>query len=176
MSPAANKYAAAKSARRPAPRRAPAPPDAIALLKADHRTVRALLAQLVETTARGPKARLALLERVRAELVAHTAIEEEIFYPALREAGTRAGDEAMYFEALEEHRAAGDLVLPDLVATPAASTAFKGRAKVLRELVDHHAREEEKQMFARARQLLDAATLADLGVEMARRKAELLGR
>src|SRR5436190_22553866 len=85
--------------------------DAIAMLKQDHETVRALLAELEGTTTRGTKTRLTLLERVRAELVAHTTIEEEIFYPALREAaGGKADDEKMYFEALEEHRAAGDLV------------------------------------------------------------------
>ena len=80
----------------------------------------------------------------------------------------------MYFEALEEHRAAGELVLPDLEKTNVTSDQFGGRAKVLKELVEHHADEEEKEMFPRARKLLDAATLADLGQQMQARKQELL--
>jgi hemerythrin superfamily protein len=148
--------------------------DAIALLKQDHATVRALLEELEATTPRGTRTRLALVERIRSELEAHAAIEEEIFYPAFRGAGTKGDDDKQYFEALEEHRAAGDLVLPDLLSTPVASEKFSGRAKVLRELVEHHAKEEEKTMFARARELLDKATLQELGERMARRKAELM--
>ena len=150
--------------------------DAIALLKQDHKVVKALLAELEATTSRGVKTRMTLLERIRAELVAHTAIEEELFYPAFRGAGTKADDDKLFFEALEEHRAAGDLVLPDLLSTRAASEQFSGRAKVLKELVEHHADEEEKTMFPRARELLDKATLEELGARMEKRKAELLGR
>ena len=80
----------------------------------------------------------------------------------------------MYFEALEEHRAAGDLVLPDLLKTAITSDQFGGRAKVLKELIEHHADEEEKEMFPRARKLLDTATLAELGQRMQARKQELL--
>jgi hemerythrin-like domain-containing protein len=102
------------------------------------------------------------------------AIEEEIFYPAFKRAGQKSDDKAMYFEALEEHRAAGELVLPDLLTTDPSSEQFSGRAKVLKELVEHHAEEEEKEMFPRAKKLLSREALAQLGEEMEARKDALL--
>ena len=148
--------------------------NAIQLLKDDHKKVKGLLAELVDTTSRGVKKRNQLLATIAEELRVHVAIEEEIFYPAFKAAGEKSDDDQMYFEALEEHRAAGELVLPDLEKTAPDSEKFSGRAKVLKELIEHHADEEEKEMFPRARKLLDAATLADLGQQMQARKQELL--
>jgi hemerythrin superfamily protein len=150
--------------------------DAITLLKNDHKEMRALLGALEQTTARAVKKRQTLLARIEVNLKAHTSIEEEIFYPAFKEAGQKSGDDKMYFEALEEHRAAGDLVLPDLLGTDPSTENFSGRAKVLKELVEHHAGEEEKEMFPRARKLLDKAALAALGGQMEQRKRELVRR
>jgi hemerythrin-like domain-containing protein len=147
--------------------------DAITLLKQDHEKVRGLLAELADTTNRAEKTRTELLQKIAAEIKAHTTIEEEIFYPAFKAAGEKADDGKMFFEALEEHRAAGDLVLPDLLRTDVQSDQFGGRAKVLKELIEHHADEEEKEMFPRARELMDKAQLMDLGERMALRKAEL---
>ena len=148
--------------------------NAIQLLKDDHKKVRALLSELESTTSRGVKTRTQLLAKIGAELRAHTKIEEEIFYPAFKAAGEKADDDAMYFEAKEEHRAVELLVLPDLEKTDPASECFGGRAKVLKELIEHHAGEEEKEMFPRARKLLSAAELNDLGARMEARKRELL--
>lgn len=150
--------------------------DAIQLLKADHDKVRQLFTQLTDTTHRAEKTRTQLLEKIRLELEVHTQIEEEIFYPAFREAGKKGDDEELYFEALEEHRAAGDLVLPDLLATDVTSDQFGGRAKVLKELVEHHADEEESEMFPRVRELMDKDTLRDLGERMLARKEELMAQ
>jgi hemerythrin superfamily protein len=150
--------------------------DAITLLKNDHKEMRALLGALEKTTARAVKKRQTLLAKIEVNLKAHTSIEEEIFYPAFKEAGQKSGDDKMYFEALEEHRAAGDLVLPDLLGTDPSTENFSGRAKVLKELVEHHAGEEEKEMFPRARKLLDKAALAALGGQMEQRKRELVRR
>jgi len=148
--------------------------NAIQLLKDDHKKVKGLLAELVATTSRGTKKRSQLLARIAEELRVHVAIEEEIFYPAFKAAGEKTDDDTMYFEALEEHRAAGELVLPDLEKTELASDKFSGRAKVLKELIEHHADEEEKEMFPRARKLLSAAELKALGEQMEARKGELL--
>ena len=148
--------------------------NAIELLKADHEKVRGLFEQLTKTTKRAEKTRAELLEKIRLELDVHTQIEEEIFYPAFKEAVGESEDEAMVFEALEEHRAAGELVLPDLLETDITSDRFSGRAKVLKELVEHHAEEEEKEMFKVARKVLSAEQLQTLGEEMAARKQELL--
>jgi hemerythrin-like domain-containing protein len=149
--------------------------DAIRLLKADHVEMRDLLGQLESSTTRALKKRQSLVTEIAAKLKAHTTIEEEIFYPAFKEARQKNDDDKMYFEALEEHRAAGDLVLPDLLKTDPASEKFSGRAKVLKELVEHHADEEEKEMFPRAKKLLSKDELAELGERLEQRKAELLG-
>ena len=137
--------------------------NAIQLLKDDHKKVRGLLAELEASTTRGLKKRAQLLETIGREIRVHSKIEEEIFYPAFKAAGEKNDDDKMYFEALEEHRAAGDLVLPDLEATDPSSERFSGRAKVLKELIEHHADEEEKEMFPRARKLLSTAELNRLG-------------
>jgi hemerythrin superfamily protein len=148
--------------------------NAIQLLKDDHKKVRGLLAELESTTSRGTKKRTQLLATIAKELRVHSKIEEEIFYPAFKAAGEKSDDDKMFFEAMEEHRAAGELVLPDLERTEPASEKFSGRAKVLKELVEHHAGEEEKEMFPRARKLLSAAELNALGAQMAARKRELM--
>jgi hemerythrin superfamily protein len=146
--------------------------NAIEMLKADHETVRSLLEKLTQTTARADKTRTDLLARIAAELSVHTTIEEEIFYPALRETG-EAEAARMYYEALEEHRAVEELVLPDLQGTKPASEQFSGRAKVLKELVEHHAEEEEEEMFPLAKKLLGAEALRELGERMAERRKAL---
>ena len=150
--------------------------NAIELLKQDHENMRALLEELAGTTTRGVKKRKELVGKIEANLRAHNAIEEEIFYPAFKQAGDGKEDAKMYFEALEEHRAAGDLVLPDLLKTEVDSEKFSGRAKVLKELFEHHADEEEKEMFKRAKALLDKKALQELGEQMAQRKDELKKR
>ena len=148
--------------------------DAISLLKDDHQTLRKLLKELNDTTNRAEKTRPELLATIAMELRVHSAIEEEIFYPAFKAAGDKADDGKMYFEALEEHRAAGELVLPDLLETDVTSDQFGGRAKVLKELIEHHAGEEEDEMFQRARELLNKEELVALGDLMLQRKTELL--
>ena len=147
--------------------------NAIELLKQDHGTIKDLLGELADTTPRAIKKRTDLLARIKLALTTHTTIEEEIFYPALRKAGNHKDDDKMYFEALEEHRAAGDLVLPDLLKTEPSSEQFSGRAKVLKELTEHHVEEEETEMFPRAKKLLGKAALDELGEQLAQRKTEL---
>jgi hemerythrin superfamily protein len=147
--------------------------DAIQLLKTDHQKVKALLAELAETTTRAVKKRADLLDEIRVNLKAHTQIEEEIFYPAFKKAGEKE-EAKMYFEAMEEHRAAGELVLPDLLNTDTGSEKFSGRAKVLKELVEHHVKEEEEEMFKQAKKLFSKDELNELGRQLEQRKAELV--
>ena len=93
-----------------AAKKATASPDAIKLLKADHEKVRGLLGQFENATgARREKLR----GQIDRELKVHTQIEEEIFYPAFRDAARKKDDKKMYFEALEEHHVV-DLVLPEM--------------------------------------------------------------
>ena len=147
--------------------------DAIDLLTSDHKKVRALLDKLSGTSESAEREREELLDQIEQELEVHTAIEEEIFYPAFKEAGGKEGAK-MFYEAVEEHRAVSELVLPDLTNTTPTSERFSGRAKVLKELVEHHADEEEEEMFPRAKKIFTKEQLEDLGQRMEARKEELL--
>jgi hemerythrin superfamily protein len=147
--------------------------NAIELLTQDHNNLRAMFEELTTTTARGVKKRTDLVKKIESAIKAHNTVEEEIFYPAFKKAGDGKDDAKMYYEALEEHRAAGDLVLPDLLKTAPDSEKFSGRAKVLKELFEHHAKEEEKEMFKRAKALFSKKMLEELGGQIAERKAGL---
>mgnify|MGYP006188446661 CR=1 FL=1 len=146
--------------------------NAIELLKSDHDKVKHLLSELVETTSRAKKKRQELLSKIATELKIHTQIENEIFYPAFKKAGKR-DDQPIFYEAKEEHRAVELLVLPDLEKTDPESEEFSGRAKVLKELVEHHADEEESDMFPRVKELMDHNQLMELGKLMQERKESL---
>lgn len=146
--------------------------NAVELLKQDHQVVKQLLEKLVATTERGVKTRQDLLQKIHVELAVHTDIEEQIFYPAYEQAGGRE-EGVMSAEAREEHRAVESLVLPDLAKTDPSSISFAGRAKVLKELVEHHIEEEEQEMFPKATELLGAEKLKELGKLMEARKRSL---
>jgi len=151
------------------------PQDAISILKADHKKVKGLLEQLEKTTERGANTRKKLLAQIEKELVIHTNIEETIFYPAFRDAVKKKEDREMYFEALEEHHVV-KMVLPELKDTDPSSEPFAAKAKVLKELVTHHAKEEEKDMFPEAKKVLDKAELEELGERMAAKKKSMSKR
>lgn len=146
--------------------------DAIELLTTDHKKVKTLLKELTETTNRAEKTRQKLLNEIEQELIIHTALEEEIFYPAFKKAGDSEQTQ-LYFEAIEEHRAVSELVLPDLKKTDPTSDKFSGRAKVLKELIEHHADEEEKEMFKQAKKAMSSEELKTLGEQMKKRKEEI---
>lgn len=147
-------------------------PNAIELLKADHDAVRKLLSQLTETSTGSAKTREKLLTQIEKELTLHNRVEEEIFYPAFRDADGSKHKE-MYFESKEEHRAVEALVLPDLKKTKPNSDEFSGRAKVLKELVEHHAEDEEQRMFSQAKECFSESELKELGEKIEKRKKEL---
>ncbi|MFJ3367972.1 hemerythrin domain-containing protein [Pseudomonas sp. NPDC086251] len=145
--------------------------NAIDLLKADHERVKAILTQLSESTERGVKKRTELLAKLEMEISIHTKLEEEILYPAFKEAGGKEQD-IMYYEAKEEHRTVDSLVLPDLKATDPGTPEFSGRVKVVKELLEHHIEEEETAMFPQANKLLGKAKLNELGQQMEEMKTQ----
>lgn len=147
--------------------KAAAAPNAISLLESDHALVRKLFAQIEATNA--AKRQTELLQRIEHELKLHTHVEEQIFYPAFRERARKNPDLKLYYEALEEHHAV-DVVLPEVKDATPGTPQFAARAKVLKELVEHHADEEEREMFPRARSLLDDAALRKLGHRIAEEK------
>jgi len=152
----------------------PARPDAIALLKEDHKKVKGLLGDLEKSSMRGGPRAEKLVAQIDKELSIHSQIEEEIFYPAFRDAVRSKDDKKMYFEAKEEHHVV-KLVLPEVKQGGMAVEEFAAKCKVLKELVEHHADEEEKEMFPEARKALSRAELQELGDQLAARKKELGG-
>ena len=147
--------------------------NAIELLEADHKRVKAILAKLSESTERGIKTRTQLLAELEMEITVHTEIEEQILYPAFKQAGGKEED-VMYYEAKEEHRTVDSLVLPDLKSTDPSTPEFTGRLKVVKELLEHHIEEEETEMFPQARKLLKKAELEALGEQMEAFKASYM--
>jgi hemerythrin-like domain-containing protein len=147
-------------------------PDAIALLKDDHKKVRALLASLEKTTEKSADRRVKLLQQIEDEMKVHSTVEEELFYPAFRDAVRKKEDRELYQEALEEHHVV-DLVLPEVKECDPASEIFAAKAKVLKEIIEHHADEEEEEMFKRARKAMSASELKDIGARIQERKKQL---
>lgn len=141
--------------------------DAIALLSDDHQRVRRLLKELEETTEKTATKREKLLATIEQELRVHTQIEEDVFYPAFFDVARTADDKEIYYEAVEEHHVV-DLVLPEIKGTDPGGAPFAAKAKVLKDLVEHHAEEEEEQMFPRARKLMDRERLVELREQLAR--------
>lgn len=148
--------------------------DAITLLREDHKLLRKLAEELADTTEGDVGARKKMLARLEAELNAHTSIEEEIFYPAILDASEDIEDARMVAEGIEEHRAADAKVIPDMHKTDPSTVAYSGQAKVLKDYLFHHLKEEEEEMFPKARGLISNAELTELGARMLSRKKELL--
>src|SRR5262245_35426000 len=144
--------------------------DAIALLKQDHKKVRAMLIKL--QTAKNGDGRRNLFEQIEHDLKVHTQLEEEIFYPAFKSATRTKEQQKLYFEANEEHHVV-DMVLPEMDTSNIGADEFSAKAKVLKDLVDHHIDEEESQMFPKAKKALGTERLRDLGMQMKRRKDQL---
>ncbi|HEY3814463.1 MAG TPA: hemerythrin domain-containing protein [Caulobacteraceae bacterium] len=141
--------------------------DAIALLKADHRKVEKLFAAYEK--AKGADKKRTLARQICTELVVHTSIEEEIFYPACR---GEAKDSTVN-EAYVEHDGAKVLVT-EIEAGDPDDEFFDAKVKVLSEEIKHHVKEEERPggLFAQAKKA--GLDMADLGKKLKARKQQLL--
>ena len=142
--------------------------DALRLLKDDHDKMRKLLDDLETTTQRGVRTREELFSKIKGELTIHEIIEEEIFYPALKE-HPKAKD--IVLEGYEEHHVV-DTVMAELEDLPVDDESWGAKAKVMKENVEHHMEEEEGEMFQKARQVFDRDELEALGTRTERRKTE----
>lgn len=145
-----------------------APQDAIAMLTADHREVAELFEQYEKLTDRAKVSKKKLADQICNALIAHTTIEEEIFYPAVRASSKDAEDKVD--EAVVEHAAAKDLIA-QIQAMDPDDELYDAKLKVLSEQIDHHVEEEEKEMFPMAKK--SGVDLVALGQQMAERKDEL---
>ncbi|WP_437763484.1 hemerythrin domain-containing protein [Sorangium sp. So ce281] len=126
------------------------------LLKEQHQEVEELFERMSQA---GSEEISALRDELVATLVSHTAIEEELFYPESREA---LGASPLIATSYEEH-ALVDVMLQKLLSTEPGDETFHARLGVLKELVQHHVEEEEKELFPQVESAMGAARLEELG-------------
>ena len=143
--------------------------DALSLLKQDHDEVKKILGKLEDTTERAVKTRTELFGTFRTKMQAHEAIEEEIFYPALKQ---HAETKDITLEGYEEHHVV-DLVMDELEGVPVDEETWAAKFTVMKENIEHHIEEEEGEMFPKAREVI-GDQLETLGERMMARKEELL--
>lgn len=147
--------------------------DACDLLDADHKAVKKMFKEYEElagSRARGAaQKRMELAHQICQELTVHARIEEEIFYPALRQV---IKDTDLLAEAEVEHQSAKDLIA-QIEGMAEADEMFDAKVKVLGEYIDHHVKEERGEIFPKARSArkLDLVAMRD---ELEARKEELM--
>lgn len=142
--------------------------DAIQLLTADHKEVKAMFtefAKLMKSDGNDDE-KADLVQRICTALTIHATIEEEIFYPAVREA---IDDDDLMDEADVEHASAKDLIAQLESASP-DDDHYDAKVTVLGEMIDHHVKEEEGEMFPKAKKAVDTAAI---GAELQARQTEL---
>ncbi len=143
--------------------------DAISILMEDHKKVRKLFKEFekLKESSYSRDKKSELVQQICNELTIHTKIEEEIFYPAVRDA---IDEDDLMDEAEEEHLSAKDLIA-QLEGMDPGDDHYDAKVTVLGEYVDHHIDEEQEQMFPKVkREKMDTATL---GVQMMQLKNEL---
>lgn len=146
--------------------RSPASPDATTLLRADHKRVSDLFAEYEK--ARTDTQKKDLVTAICTELSVHAQVEEEIFYPAVKEA---LGDAELVPEATVEHATLKDLIAQVEGIAPDGEM-YDAKIKVMSEYVKHHVKEEQTEMFPKAKK--SSLDMRALGAQIASRKQELL--
>lgn len=146
----------------------PAPKDAIAMLKADHVAVSKMFAEYEKSRSIAKKRDL--VAEICTALSVHAQIEEEIFYPAVK---AKLKDKLLVPEATVEHASLKDLIA-QIEGVEPDGEMFDAKVKVLSEYVKHHVKEEQNEMFPKAK----ASTLdmVELGTRMSERKADLMAQ
>jgi iron-sulfur cluster repair protein YtfE (RIC family) len=139
------------------------------LLETDHRRFETLFEQGEKTSERAGKTRARLLETIAAELTVHELLEEKLLYPAL-EPHAEARDKVL--EGYQEHHVA-DVVVKELREVATSDETWGARFKVLKENIEHHIKEEEREMFRTARAVLSHEELDDLGARMRALRSEI---
>jgi len=140
-------------------------PDAVALLKADHRAVEKLFGQFEK--AKDKDRKKALADRICLELRIHMQIEEEIFYPTSREF---LKDEDIVDEAVVEHAAAKDL-MGEIEGMDPTEDLYDAKMTVLQEQIEHHVEEEETEYFPKVKKT--DMDIKAVGAQLKARKEEL---
>jgi hemerythrin superfamily protein len=139
--------------------------DGITLLKDDHRRLEQLFRRFEQTGQRATKTRKRLADRMVAELKAHAALEEQVFYPLVR--GSVVDADPMILESLEEHHVA-HVLAKELAALAPTEEHFEAKATVLIETVRDHVDSEERQVFPRMRKAVGRRRIVEIGDAMGR--------
>src|SRR3954471_21348384 len=148
--------------------------DALTLLQQDHQEVKKLMAEIEKTTERGVKTRQQLFNKLVENLTIHEKIEEQIFYPAVKERATSKQLEELVTESYEEHHFV-DVVKAEIENTPFESEEWAAKFKVMMENIEHHAFEEEEgKMFPKVRKIFSKTELEEMGTEMQELKEQLM--
>ena len=148
--------------------------DALTLLEADHQKVKKLMGEIEKTTERGVKTREELFTQLVKELTVHEKIEEQIFYPTVKEAAKTKELEEIVAESFEEHHFV-NVVIAEIKKTPYDAEEWAAKFSVGMENIEHHAFEEEEgEMFPKVRKLFSKAELEDLGAQMEELKTQLI--
>lgn len=148
-------------------------PDALTLIRNDHREVDELFEKALDEDTPAAQRRNAVAKIVQA-LTVHAQMEEAIFYPALRKAGGEDERDSV-LEAAEEHGVVKDLIAK-IVALRSGDETLNAKVTVLKELVQHHVKEEESEIFDEAKHTLGKERLEQLGAEMQRFKDRAMRR
>ncbi len=145
-------------------------PDAITSLKQDHKEVKGLFREFERLGDRATKSKKDVVDKIVRELSIHAAVEEQVFYPAAREAVPDAKDDIL--EGLEEHHIV-KWTCSELEDMDPSDERYDAKVTVLIELVRHHIDEEEKEMFPTIREALGRKRLLEIGdaMEIARKAA-----
>lgn len=145
--------------------------NAIEMLKDDHKKVKSLFREFEGAGDRAYKKKKDIADKACEELIVHSRLEEEIFYPAVREKAS-AEDKHLVAESVEEHHVV-DLLINELKELEPEDERFTAKFTVLIENVEHHIGEEEEEMLPEAERIL-GDELDELGMKMERRKEQLL--
>src|SRR5205085_11394584 len=147
--------------------------DALKLLETDHQEVKKLMGEIEKTTERGVKTRQQLFTKLVQELTIHEKIEEQIFYPRVKDQAKTKKLEELVTESYEEHHFV-DVVKAEIEQTPFEAEEWGAKFKVMMENIEHHAFEEEEgEMFPKVRRAFSKDELEDLGTRMAELKEQL---
>jgi hemerythrin superfamily protein len=141
--------------------------DAITLLKQDHKTIEGLFQKFEQAGPRADKTRRKVADKIIEELSVHAVIEEQVFYPVVREFVPDTEDTVL--ESLEEHHVA-KWVASEVDGMPPDAERFKAKVTVLIENVRHHIEEEEEELFPDVRKALGRNQLQELGEAMKQAK------
>ena len=147
-------------------------PSATELLKTQHDEVRELFKQYDEAGENAHATRKRLIDEASRQLEIHSELEEKIFYPACRELEDEDARK-MVGESVEEHLIVKRLI-KELAGLSGSDERFESKAAVLKESVEHHADEEESDLFPAARKEFDDERLSALGTEMETLKRRLV--